>query len=164
MLVREVGSVSDGTHVSLRSVLINKYQDFLVWRTESNYNSGAALWPKTEQLALCNYMNIKQGVHEKCIDVQQKTKTTEEWRDSRNHWVISWNTTKPVGGIQISTHQPQMIPARYCLFKNILFCYHAAHTWTLTSLQLMISTMPTTSSNTRPIFLQLSGGEKQTHI
>lgn len=30
------------------------------------------------------------------------------------------------------------------------------HTWIFTSLQLMISTMPTTWSNTRPVFLQLS--------
>lgn len=42
-----------------------------------------------------------------------------------------------------------------------LITLHVVHTWTLTSLQLMISTMPTTSSNTRPIFLQLSDGEKQ---
>lgn len=39
--------------------------------------SGAALWPKTERLALCSYMNMKQGAHKKCIDVQQKP--SEEW-------------------------------------------------------------------------------------
>lgn len=38
------------------------------------------------------------------------------------------------------------------------------HTWTLTSLQLMISTIPTTSSNTRPVFLQLSDRERNKHV
>lgn len=33
-------------------------------------------------------------------------------------------------------------------------------TWTLTSLQLITSTIPTTSSNTRPNFLQLSAGTR----
>lgn len=37
----------------------------------------------------------------------------------------------------------------------------ALHTWTLTLLQLMISTMPTTSSNTRFIFLQASDGRNK---
>lgn len=36
-----------------------------------------------------------------------------------------------------------------------------ALTWTLTSLLFMISTMPTTSSNTRPSFLQLSAKKRQ---
>ena len=36
-------------------------------------------------------------------------------------------------------------------------------TWTLTSRQLMTSTMPTTSSNTRPSLWQLSAGDNQSH-
>lgn len=38
----------------------------------------------------------------------------------------------------------------------MLTYWHTKLTWTLTSLLLIISTMPTTSSKTRPSFLQLS--------